>query len=56
LGGRLPENRGMENIAGRGKFMGSGKNSLVFGEYILEVKMHIWCLNFLNGMELGNNS
>jgi hypothetical protein len=39
------------NTAGRGKAMGSGKNILVFGEYRLEVMMHIWCLNGLNGIE-----
>jgi hypothetical protein len=35
--------------------MGSGKNSVVFGKYRLEVRMHRWCLNCLNGIELGNN-
>jgi hypothetical protein len=44
------------NTVGRGKSMGSGKNILVFGEYRLEVRMHKWCLNCLNGMELGNNA
>jgi hypothetical protein len=44
------------NIVGRGKSMGSGKNSLVFGEDRLEVRMHKGCLNCLNGMELGNNA
>jgi hypothetical protein len=28
----------------------------VFGEDRLEVRMHRGCLNFLNGMELGNSS
>jgi hypothetical protein len=41
---------------GKGKSMGSGKNSLVFGEDRLEVRMHKGCLNCLNGMELGNNA
>jgi hypothetical protein len=40
---------------GRGKAMGSGKNSVVFGKYRLEVRMHRWCLNYLHGIELGNN-
>jgi hypothetical protein len=44
------------NTMGKGKALGSGKNSLVFGEYRLEVRMHKWGLNSLNGMELGNNS
>jgi hypothetical protein len=44
------------NTMGRGKSMGSGKNSLVFGEDRLEVRMHKGCLNCLNGMELGNNA
>jgi hypothetical protein len=44
------------NTMGRGKSMGSGKNGLVLGEDRLEVRMHIGCLNCLNGMELGNNS
>jgi hypothetical protein len=44
------------NTVGRGKAMGSGKIILVFGEYRLEVRMHRWCLNDLNGIELGNNS
>jgi hypothetical protein len=44
------------NTMGRGKSMGSGKNSLVFGYDRLEVMMHGGCLNCLNGMELGNNA
>ena len=44
------------NFMGRGNSLGSGKNSLVFGEYRLEVRMHKWGLNGLNGMELGKNS
>jgi hypothetical protein len=44
------------NTTRRGKAMGSGKNSLVFGEYRLEVKMHRWGLISLNGMELENDS
>jgi hypothetical protein len=31
------------------------KNRLVLGEYRLEVRIHIRCLNCLNRMELGNN-
>jgi hypothetical protein len=38
------------------KSMRSGKNSLVFGEDRLEVKMHIGCLNCLNEMDLGKNA
>ena len=44
------------NTIGRGKSLGSGKNKLVFGYHRLEVRMHGGCLNFLNGMELGNNT
>ena len=44
------------NTTGRGKSLGSGNNNLVFGEDRLEVRMHKGCLNFLNGMELGNDS
>jgi hypothetical protein len=33
------------NTMGRGKEMGNGKNSVVFGKYRLEVKMHRGCLN-----------
>jgi hypothetical protein len=43
------------NTMGRGKSMG-WKNGLVFGDYRLEARMNKGCLNFLNGMELGNNS
>jgi len=43
------------DIVGRGKSMGSVKKKLVLGEYSLEVGAHKGCLNFLNGMELGNN-
>jgi hypothetical protein len=39
----------MNNI-GRGKSMGSIKNDLVFGEDILEVRMHRGCLDYLNGI------
>jgi hypothetical protein len=41
---------------GRGNSMGSVKNILVSGKYILEVKVHRGCLNDVNGMELGNNA
>ena len=44
------------NAMGRGKSMGSGKNGLVLVDDRLEVRMHTWCLNSLNGMELVNNS
>ena len=43
-------------IVGRWNSMGGVKNSLVLGEYILEVEMHKWFLNILNIMELGNNA
>jgi hypothetical protein len=43
------------NTMGRRKSIWSGKNDLVFGEDRLEVRMHRVCLNYLNGMELGNN-
>jgi hypothetical protein len=36
--------------------MGSGKHDLVFGEDRLEVRMHRRCIDWLNSMELGNNS
>jgi hypothetical protein len=41
------------DVMGRGKCMGFVKNSLVLGEYRLEVMMHKGCLNGLNIMELG---
>jgi hypothetical protein len=44
------------NTTGRGNSLWSGKNILVFRYEILEVTMHEGCLNFLNGMELGNNT
>jgi hypothetical protein len=44
------------NTVGRGKAMGSGKNSVVFGKYRLKVRMHRWCLNCLIGIELRNNA
>jgi hypothetical protein len=44
------------DVAGRGKAMGGVKNSLVSGDYRLEVRMHRGCLNGLNRMELGNNA
>jgi hypothetical protein len=51
------ERNGMNmNTMRREKSMGSGKNSLAFGEDRLEDMMHRRCLNFLNGIELGNNS
>jgi len=43
------------NNMGRGKSLGSGKYSLMFGEDGLEVRMHKGCLSGLNGMELCNN-
>jgi hypothetical protein len=44
------------NTIGRGDSLRSGKNNLVFGDDRLEVRMHGECLNYLNGMELGNNT
>jgi hypothetical protein len=38
------------NTTRRRNSIGSGKNSLMFGEDGLEVRMHIWCLSGLNGM------
>jgi hypothetical protein len=43
------------NTTRRRKSLGSGKNSLVFGDDTLEVKRHRMCLNLLNRMEFGNN-
>jgi hypothetical protein len=43
------------NTMRRGKAMGSRNNSVVFIKYIFEVRMHKWCLNCMNGIELGNN-
>jgi hypothetical protein len=44
------------NTMGRRKALGSGKNILMFGEDGLEVRMHIGHLNYVNGMELSNNT
>jgi hypothetical protein len=44
------------NTTERGNSLGSGKNSLMFGDDGLEVKMHRGCLNGMNGMELCNNA
>jgi hypothetical protein len=41
---------------GRGNFIGSVKNRLVYEEYILEVRVHRVCLNDVYGMEFVNNS
>jgi hypothetical protein len=50
------ERNGMiTNTTGRGKYLGSRKNRLMFGEDELEVRMHRWYLSGLNGMELCNN-
>jgi hypothetical protein len=49
-------NKMIMNTMGRGKSMESGKNKLVLGEYRLEVRMHRRCLNYLDGMDMGNNS
>jgi hypothetical protein len=59
IGRKTIENKGngiIMNTMGRGKSLRSGKNKLVFGEDILEVRMHRGCLNCLNIMELGSNT
>jgi hypothetical protein len=43
------------DAAGRGNSMGSVKHIFLLEEYKLEARMHIGCLNGLDGMELGNN-
>jgi hypothetical protein len=43
------------NTMGRRKSLGSGKNSLMFGEGGLEVRRHIGYLSGVNVMELCNN-
>jgi hypothetical protein len=43
------------NTMRRGKYLGSGKNSLMFGDDGLEVRKHRGCLRGLNGMLLCNN-
>jgi hypothetical protein len=43
------------NTTKRRKALRSGKNSLVFGDDTLEVRLHHRCLSCLNRMELGNN-
>jgi hypothetical protein len=59
IGRKTARNKGDEmimNTTRRQKSLRSGKNSLMFGEDRLEVKMHKGCLNRLNGMELRNNT
>jgi hypothetical protein len=59
IGRKTSRNKGngmIMNTTRRGKSLRSGKNSLMFGYDILEVRMHEGCLNYLNGMELGNNT
>jgi hypothetical protein len=46
----------MMNTTGRRKSLGSGKKHLMFREDGLEVLWHRGCLNYLYGIELGNNS
>jgi hypothetical protein len=43
------------NTMGRGNSMGSGKNNLIFGEDIFDIRMQGGNINYLNIMELGNN-
>jgi len=45
-----------EHLWKGGNSTGSGKNNLVLGEDRLEFMMHRGCLNYLNGMELGNDA
>jgi hypothetical protein len=52
---RVDGNGMIMNTTGRRKSLGSGKNSLMFGEVGLEFRMHRGCLNGLNRMELCNN-
>jgi hypothetical protein len=44
------------NTMRRWKSLRSGKNNLMFREDSLEFRMHRWCLNRFNGMELSNNN
>jgi hypothetical protein len=53
---RDERNRIIMNTGRRRKSLGSGKNSLVFGDDTLEVRMHHRCLSCLNRMELGNTA
>jgi hypothetical protein len=44
------------NTTGRENSLGSGKKGLMFGDNVLEVRMHRGCLSGVNGMELCNNA
>jgi hypothetical protein len=39
-----------------GKALGSLENSVMAGKYHLKVGVYRGCLNYLNGMELGNDA
>jgi hypothetical protein len=59
IGRRNAKNKGdgmIMNTTRRRNSLRSGKNSLMFGEDSLEVRMHRGCLNRLNRMELRNNT
>jgi hypothetical protein len=59
IGRKTSRNKGygmIMNTTRRRKSLRSGKNSLVFGENSLEVRMHRGCLNRVNRMELRNNT
>ena len=59
IGRNISRNKGdgmIMNTTRRRKSLRSGKNKLMFGKDILEVRMHRGCLNHLNGMELHNNT
>jgi len=58
IGRKTARNKGngmIMNTTRRRKYLRGGKNSLMFGKDILEVKMHRGCLNGLNRMELRND-
>jgi hypothetical protein len=58
IGRKTTQNKGygmIMNTTRRQKSPRSGKNSLVFGENNLEVRMHRGCLNCVNRMKLSNN-
>jgi hypothetical protein len=59
IGRKTVKNKGngmIMNTTRRRKSLRGGKNNLMFGKDILEVRMHIGCLNGLNRMELRNNT
>jgi hypothetical protein len=59
IGRKTARNKGngmIMNTTRRRKYLRGGKNILMFGKDILEVRMHIGCLNGLNIMELRNDN